>query len=30
MYRQYIIPTQCIYVLFVDIRTNSDYNPEQR
>ena len=33
MYRQfniqqfYILPTQCIYVFWVDLRTNSDYFP---
>ena len=26
----YDLPTQCIYVLFVDLRTNSDYFPTQR
>jgi len=25
----YIPPTQCIYVFFVDLRTNSDYFPIQ-
>jgi hypothetical protein len=36
MYRQfniqrfYILPTQCIYVFCVDLRTNSDYFPVQR
>ena len=36
MYRQfniqqfYILPTQCIYVFCVDLRTNSDYFPIQR
>ena len=27
MYRQqfYVLPSQCIYVFFVDLRTNSDY-----
>jgi hypothetical protein len=35
MYRQfnsqqfYVLPTQCIYVLCVDLRTNSDYFPIQ-
>ena len=35
MYRQfnvqqfYVLPTQCIYVLYVDLRTNSDYFPIQ-
>jgi hypothetical protein len=34
MYRQfniqqfYVLPTQCIYVFCVDLRTNSDYFPE--
>jgi len=33
MYRQlniqqfYVLPTQCIYVFCVDLRTNSDYYP---
>jgi hypothetical protein len=25
----YVLPTQCIYVLCVDLRTNSDYFPIQ-
>jgi len=25
----YILPTQCIYVFCVDLRTNSDYFPVQ-
>jgi len=25
----YVLPTQCIYVLCVDLRTNSDYSPIQ-
>ena len=25
----YVLPTQCIYVFFVDLRTNSDYFPIQ-
>jgi len=35
MYRQlntqrfYILPTQCIYVFYMDLRTNSDYFPIQ-
>ena len=35
MYRQfniqqfYVLPTQCIYVFYVDLRTNSDYFPIQ-
>ena len=35
MYRQfniqqlYVLPTQCIYVFSVDLRTNSDYFPMQ-
>jgi len=35
MYRQfniqqfYVLPTQCIYVFCVDLRTNSDYFPMQ-
>jgi len=35
MYRQfniqqfYILPTQCIYVFCMDLRTNSDYFPTQ-
>ena len=35
MYREYniqqfyVLPTQCIYVLCVDLRTNSDYFPIQ-
>jgi len=35
MYRQfniqqfYVLPTQCIYVFCVDLRTNSDYLPIQ-
>ena len=35
MYRQfniqqfYVLPTQCIYVFCVDLRTNSDYFPLQ-
>jgi len=35
MYRQfniqqfYVLPTQCIYVFCVDLRTNSDYSPAQ-
>ena len=33
MYRQfkiqqfYVLPTQCIYVFYVDLKTNSDYFP---
>jgi len=23
----YVLPTQCIYVFYVDLRTNSDYFP---
>ena len=36
MYRQfnilqfYVLPTQCIYVFCVDLRTNSDYFPIQQ
>ena len=36
MYRQfniqqfYVLPTQCIYVFCVDLRTNSDYFPVQK
>ena len=36
MYRQfniqqfYVLPTQCIYVFCVDLRTNSDYFPTQQ
>jgi len=26
----YVLPTQCIYVFCVDLRTNSDYFPIQR
>jgi len=26
----YVLPTQCIYVLCVDLRTNSDYVPIQQ
>ena len=35
MYRQfniqqfYVLPTQCIFVICVDLRTNSDYFPVQ-
>ena len=35
MYRQFniqqfcVLPTQCIYVFYVDLRTNSDYFPIQ-
>jgi len=35
MYRQfniqqfYVLPSQCIYVFCVDLRTNSDYVPTQ-
>ena len=25
----YVLPTQCIYVFCVDLRTNSDYSPLQ-
>ena len=25
----YVLPTQCIYVFCVDLRTNSDYFPKQ-
>jgi len=25
----YVLPTQCIYVFYVDLRTNSDYFPIQ-
>jgi len=25
----YVLPTGCVYVLFVDLRTNSDYFPIQ-
>jgi len=25
----YVLPTQCIYVFCVDLRTNSDYFPTQ-
>ena len=25
----YVLPTQCIYVICVDLRTNSDYSPIQ-
>jgi hypothetical protein len=25
----YVLPTQCIYVFCVDLRTNSDYFPAQ-
>ena len=25
----YVLPTPCIYVFFVDLRTNSDYFPTQ-
>ena len=28
-YKSYILPTQCIYVFCVDLRTNSDYFPIQ-
>jgi len=27
--QSYVLPTQCIYVLYVDLRTNSDYFPMQ-
>jgi len=27
--RRYVLPTQCIYVFCVDLRTNSDYFPIQ-
>ena len=29
MYQFYVLPTQCIYVFCVDLRTNSDYFPIQ-
>jgi hypothetical protein len=29
MYNFYILPTQCIYVFCMDLRTNSDYFPIQ-
>ena len=35
MYRQFnphkfhVLPTQCIYVFCVDVRTNNDYSPIQ-
>jgi len=25
----YVLPTQCVYVFFVDLRTNSDHFPMQ-
>jgi hypothetical protein len=28
--QSYVLPTQCIYVFCVDLRTNSDYFPIQR
>jgi hypothetical protein len=28
-YKFYVLPTQCIYVFCVDLRTNSDYFPLQ-
>jgi len=27
--KSYVLPTQCIYVFCVDLRTNSDYFPIQ-
>jgi len=30
IHKFYILPTQCIYVFCVDLRTNSDYFPIQR
>jgi len=36
MYRQfniqqfYVLPTQCVYAFYVDLRTSSDYFPIQR
>jgi hypothetical protein len=29
IHRFYVLPTQCIYVFCVDLRTNSDYFPIQ-
>ena len=30
IHKFYVLPTQCIYVFRVDLRTNSDYFPVQR
>jgi hypothetical protein len=30
IHKSYVLPTQCIYVFRVDLRTNSDYFPIQR
>jgi hypothetical protein len=29
MHKCYVVPTQCVYAFFVDLRTNSDYFPIQ-
>jgi len=29
IHRLYVLPTQCIYVFYVVLRTNSDYFPTQ-
>ena len=29
IHKFYVLPTQCIYVFCVDLRTNSDYFPVQ-
>ena len=29
IYKLYVLPTQCICVFYVDLRTNSDYFPIQ-
>ena len=29
IHKLYVLPTQCIYVFCVDLRTNSDYFPIQ-
>ena len=29
IHKSYVLPTQCIYVFCVDLRTNSDYFPIQ-
>jgi len=29
IHKFYVLPTQCIYVFCVDLRTNSDYFPKQ-
>jgi hypothetical protein len=29
IHKSYVLPTQCIYVFCMDLRTNSDYSPVQ-